>query len=315
MAPFLLLIMIVTLSEIKSQSCGPRISARLLMDIPCDMNKSNYCTHPGSAYPWQAVRKYIYDNQGLMRRMYGDEVHSIVLRNEISARREKYDVSWSARSGFERSVTNLRPRARPSSVSKTLTSSNTKETTAGNLNVTSESSPGDLDVETSTAVPSIATETTSFASRTDTAFTEEAVSVDDVTEDKLSNTIHTDDVDETAEKNTENVEEEYFERGVNACPVKEEVVAPYWANNTRGETLALLNVYPFQQYVIWESCAFAGEQMLCRKGCKCEQQYRLHRLLAFDPKNECRGVFSDWFRFPSCCVCICYSISRDSEEE
>lgn len=40
--------------------------------------------------------------------------------------------------------------------------------------------------------------------------------------------------------------------------------------------------------------------------CRCEQQYRLHRLLAFDPTNECRGIFSDWFRFPSCCVCRCY---------
>lgn len=28
----------------------------------------------------------------------------------------------------------------------------------------------------------------------------------------------------------------------NACPVKEEVVAPFWANNTRGEVLALLNL-------------------------------------------------------------------------
>lgn len=40
----------------------------------------------------------------------------------------------------------------------------------------------------------------------------------------------------------------------NACPVKEEVVAPFWANNTRGEVLALLNLYPFEQYVHWERC-------------------------------------------------------------
>lgn len=40
----------------------------------------------------------------------------------------------------------------------------------------------------------------------------------------------------------------------NACPVKEEVVAPFWANNTRGEVLALLNLYPFEQYVHWEKC-------------------------------------------------------------
>ena len=99
-------------------------------------------------------------------------------------------------------------------------------------------------------------------------------------------------------------------KGVNACPIKEEVVAPYWANNTRGEILALLNVHPFEQYIHWENCAYEGSQMFCRDGCKCEQQYRLHRLLAFDPKNECRGVFADWFRFPSCCLCICYDLSQ-----
>ncbi|XP_076223848.1 spaetzle domain-containing protein 4 isoform X2 [Nomia melanderi] len=97
-------------------------------------------------------------------------------------------------------------------------------------------------------------------------------------------------------------------RGINACPVKEEVVAPFWANNTRGEVLALLNLYPFEQYVHWEKCTHENKQMYCRDGCKCEQQYRLHRLLAYDPNNECRGIFSDWFKFPSCCVCRCYDL-------
>lgn len=100
-------------------------------------------------------------------------------------------------------------------------------------------------------------------------------------------------------------------RGINACPVKEEFVAPYWANNTRGETLALLNLYPFEQYVQWERCMYEHRQMYCRAGCRCEQQYRLHKLLAFDPTNECRGIFSDWFRFPSCCVCKCYDLPQD----
>lgn len=94
----------------------------------------------------------------------------------------------------------------------------------------------------------------------------------------------------------------------NACPVKEEVVAPFWANNTRGEVLALLNLYPFEQYVHWEKCTNELKQMWCRDGCRCEQQFRLHRLLAYDPHNECRGIFSDWFRFPSCCICKCYDI-------
>lgn len=55
-------------------------------------------------------------------------------------------------------------------------------------------------------------------------------------------------------------------------------------------------------------CRHENRQMYCRDGCRCEQQYRLHRLLAYDPNNECRGIFSDWFKFPSCCVCRCYDI-------
>ncbi|CAM1312981.1 spz4 (predicted) [Pycnogonum litorale] len=97
-------------------------------------------------------------------------------------------------------------------------------------------------------------------------------------------------------------------RGINACPVVEEVVAPYWANNTRGETLALMNIFPFEQYIHSEKCVFENKQMYCREGCLCEQQYRLHRLLAFDPTNDCRGIFADWFRFPSCCICKCYDL-------
>lgn len=93
--------------------------------------------------------------------------------------------------------------------------------------------------------------------------------------------------------------------------MKEEVVAPFWANNTRGEVLALLNLYPFEQYVHWEKCTHEHKQMYCREGCRCEQQYRLHRLLAYDPHNECRGIFSDWFRFPSCCICKCYDIPNE----
>ncbi|XP_063846758.1 protein spaetzle 4-like isoform X2 [Scylla paramamosain] len=97
-------------------------------------------------------------------------------------------------------------------------------------------------------------------------------------------------------------------KGINACPVEEEFVAPYWANNTQGKTLALLNQYPFEQYIQWERCKHEHRQWYCRHGCRCEQQYRLHKLLAFDPTNECRGIFSDWFRFPSFCVCKCYDL-------
>merc|ERR1719266_916094 len=121
---------------------------------------------------------------------------------------------------------------------------------------------------------------------------------------------------ETEEETVEEIEEEIVEidysgESMNACPVKEEVFAPYWANNTRDQVLALLNLYPFEQYIHMETCKFEHEEMLCRKGCKCEQQYRLHRLLAFDPNNECRGIFSDWFKFPSYCICKCYNVPEE----
>lgn len=70
-------------------------------------------------------------------------------------------------------------------------------------------------------------------------------------------------------------------------------------------------MYPFEQYINWEKCSHENEQMYCRKGCRCEQQYRLHRLLAYNPLDACRGIFSDWFRFPSCCTCKCYDIPLD----
>jgi len=43
----------------------------------------------------------------------------------------------------------------------------------------------------------------------------------------------------------------------------------------------------------------------CLGECGCEQKYKWHRLLAYDPDNDCKGIFMDWFLFPSCCVCRC----------
>ncbi|RXG74063.1 hypothetical protein Avbf_09460, partial [Armadillidium vulgare] len=54
----------------------------------------------------------------------------------------------------------------------------------------------------------------------------------------------------------------------------------------------------------------------CGRDCRCEQQYRYQKLLVFDPDDTCRGIFSEWFRFPSSCDCVCYkcpqTMSRDA---
>lgn len=71
-------------------SCGPggqkqsrKGRAQMLASIPCDLSTQAYCNQPGSAYPWHAVRRFVHENQGLMKRMYGDVRHISVLRDEM----------------------------------------------------------------------------------------------------------------------------------------------------------------------------------------------------------------------------------------
>ena len=70
-------------------SCSPnakqsrRGRAQMLAAIPCDLTTQAYCNLPGAAYPWHAVRRFVHENQGLMKRMYGDVRHISVLRDEI----------------------------------------------------------------------------------------------------------------------------------------------------------------------------------------------------------------------------------------
>lgn len=65
------------------QRASRRGRAQLLASIPCDLSTQSYCNLPGSAYPWHAVRRFVHENQGLMKRMYGDIKHISVLKNEF----------------------------------------------------------------------------------------------------------------------------------------------------------------------------------------------------------------------------------------
>ncbi|XP_029043018.2 protein spaetzle 4-like [Osmia bicornis bicornis] len=415
-----------------------------LANLPCDFRRQNWCTVAGTSYPWHAVRRFVHENQGLMRRMYGDERHINVLKaelekNDIELRYDEYyhnfadehrkyqyshdyeyfegDSEYEGRGFTSRAFNDnsakrlnkfpklseyTRPHFRPTEKSttstaatpapSTSTTSSTTETTTPATSITRESTTK------STSSTTISTNSTNDDTKENT--TEEAIaltvttshmmkeqnfSINEIPEqiDRIDEELDEDDevaevseisLDETSTASSpgitelpsdpdvsedllvtpkettvqeeisgsneqefrprpeyrpadkpepSNMEGQLYQdvaakdqqeqpvlklRGVNACPVKEEVVAPFWANNTRGEVLALLNLYPFEQYVHWEKCTHENKQMYCRDGCRCEQQYRLHRLLAYDPNNECRGIFSDWFKFPSCCVCRCYDL-------
>lgn len=227
-------------------TCEGRLpQPRKINDLPCDLRKLSYCTRPGEAYPRNAVRKFVDDNQGLMRRMYGDLRHLSVLRSEM----EEPSGAFMAREAYT-------------------------------VNVEDEGFAEDSEDVQNTTSTTQSTNTTSSTAQSASATTTPTV-----------------------------VPQQ--DKGVNACPTKPEVVAPYWAVNTRGRTLAIVNDPPYEQHVHWEKCVNEGLQMLCRIGCKCEQQYRLQRLLAFDPTCDCKGIFMDWFLLPSCCVCKCYGLNFD----
>merc|ERR1719259_733102 len=92
---------------------------------------------------------------------------------------------------------------------------------------------------------------------------------------------------------------------VDVCESHVEVTTPYWATNSKGKVRAIVNNKQFEQAVHQEICG-NSETPRCHRECRCEQKYKWHRLLAYDPNNSaCGGIFMDWFLFPSCCTCRC----------
>ncbi|XP_068617824.1 protein spaetzle 4 [Battus philenor] len=392
---------------------------------PCDLTTLTYCTTPGSGYPWHAIRRFVRENQGLMRRMYGEERHISVLKAELENFIEDDDDEDGKRNEFEEDIIKAKlmytmkshgramkdkPHFRPiqntdkhkkfdndtlkvkplenyinnTRVNNTETNNRTEitnnETMVDDKEVSYKTKLesianieiNNLDpdvitleavikqtIETNSIYPTIlgtsksepikdVIDSRNITDRNTTSTTEynvNATETPDILYDETTTEsskdgwkpmgldtstlpptllfsehekVKTDKTDKVNDKKEEfhpkptpmeSVRPSVIKlRGANACESKEEMAAPFWANSTRGEVLALLNMYPFEQYIHLETCVHERKQMYCRDGCRCEQQYRLHRLLAYDPRNECRGIFADWFRFPACCVCKCYDV-------
>ncbi|KAI5632476.1 spaetzle domain-containing protein [Phthorimaea operculella] len=350
--------------------------ARAAPAAPCDLGKHNYCTTPGSSYPWHAIRRFVRENQGLMKRMYGEERHISVLKAELENfieddEDEDSDIKKAAdfaediiktkmmytKDSHGRAMKNkphfrpisdknkrvdndtlkVKPLENPTNQTKV---NNTQSENKTEITKSSKSNPSGTELKNTTTSEKNATTTTENIPNT----TETATTADDYDEpttesskegwkpmvdtstlpptllfsehEKVKNVIPDTKLNEEKiefhpkpTQHQDSVRPAVIKlRGANACETKEEMAAPFWANSTRGEVLALLNMYPFEQYIHLETCVHERKQMYCREGCRCEQQYRLHRLLAYDPRNECRGIFADWFKFPACCVCKCYDV-------
>lgn len=215
-------------------------------EIPCDMSKSFYCQIPGPGYPFSSVRRYIYENQGLMRRMYGDQRQSFIVRNEIEDLHEKYDFSpfngrQSSTSGSSRkSFLKFSPR---SAFKNSDDESDQKSTPTPSPPPQPSSSPSTT--STATMIPVVSpreaifnttsdypVETTNVAESLETTT---IIPMMNVTEEPIIVPLP---MSTSAPEEQPEIDE--TKKGFNACPVKEEVVAPYWANNTRVSKLKLV---------------------------------------------------------------------------
>ncbi|XP_026677040.1 protein spaetzle 4-like isoform X1 [Diaphorina citri] len=268
-------------------SCSKAFRQSRKIDIPCDLRTQTYCTIPGSAYPWHAVRRFVFENHGLMKRMYGEQRHLSVLRTELDDHNE-VEYGWfnhghapvlnryehqtpttaatststsTASSAFvaNRTTTPLPDSAEDSSTEPPDFSTSTTEET------TLETEPYSSTVASTTVLPLTGTtfsaedagrdETEASTQGSSTASTKATTTQSAATTASAATTTTTAETPYPSKPQIFQDVPTFKRKGVNACPAKEEVVTPFWANNTRGEVMALLNVHPFEQYVIWERCS------------------------------------------------------------
>ncbi|GAV00382.1 hypothetical protein RvY_11240 [Ramazzottius varieornatus] len=72
---------------------------------------------------------------------------------------------------------------------------------------------------------------------------------------------------------------------------------------------------PFEQAIHTVKCA-RGQPGRCHptRPCWCTQEYSWFRLLAYDATDNCKGIFMDWFKFPSHCACKCVQAAAATAE-
>lgn len=68
-----------------TNSCGRPYRAGRMHKPPCNLaSEGGYCKDAGENYPWHAVKRFVKENRGLMRRMYGEQPESAILREELA---------------------------------------------------------------------------------------------------------------------------------------------------------------------------------------------------------------------------------------
>jgi len=192
------------------------------------MNSVAYCIQPGSAYPWNAVRRYIFDNQGFIKRMYGEHRQSQIIQEEMLRMNDLYDLApfRSAKSATGPDDNSPKEDITANQTMNAHLSTDTNQTVKWDRENVTTSEQFDTDNEVySTTVDD------------DLAGVYGRPTLLEVQEDWDNATTPSSEIENLVDEEKPSK----ASKGYNACPVTQEVVAPYWANNTRGEILALVS--------------------------------------------------------------------------
>jgi len=248
--------------------------------LPCIKRLNQlYCHRGGAEYPQSAISSYIDDNKALMRRMYGNlnaDLQTIDLPEE-----PKTPASTSL---FVRSVRNFGgPRFKRSASEGVIEDFILPEFQEG-------VEPLDWTILMKNA--------TLFQQ-----FSANATAEEMETFQVLKEAAHLNSRPKRQSSGFPGAANKPDNK-MDACESRVEVTTPYWATNSNGKVRAIVNDKHFEQSIHQEIC-ITTRTFRCSGDCGCEQKYKWHRLLAYDPNNDCSGVFMDWFLFPSCCSCRC----------
>jgi len=247
--------------------------------LPCIKRLNQlYCHNGGTAYPESKITTFIDDNKALLRRMYG----TLVKVEEDIPEQPKTPASTSL---FVRTVRNFGgPRFRR----------DVHEGYIEDLLIEEEAE----EIEEENYWTRLMKDPTLFHEFNRTATPQDLEIFDALNSAKII-------------ENSRPKRQAGFPGAANkkdnkydVCESKIEVTTPYWATNSNGKVRAIVNDKTFEQAIHQEIC-LSSRTLRCSNDCSCEQKYKWHRLLAYDPNNDCSGIFMDWFLFPSCCSCRC----------
>ncbi|XP_042231431.1 neurotrophin 1-like isoform X2 [Homarus americanus] len=99
----------------------------------------------------------------------------------------------------------------------------------------------------------------------------------------------------------------YRNDGHFVCESSVQYVRPGWAQNVRGEWLAILNTDKFPQTIRTEICRYGGKRCEYLPPCyksRCAQRFSYVRLLCVDPYHPSIKPVVDVFPIPTACSCF-----------